>query len=259
MQDEYKIFETHAHYDDCAFDTDREDLLGSFPENNICCVMNIGANMKTTYASVDLTEKYPYIYAAIGVHPSDVTELDEECINRLKELAANEKVKAIGEIGLDYHYDEPDRDTQIYWFKRQLELAREACLPTVIHSRDAAKDTLDVMKELAAEEMGGVIHCFSYGCEMARQFLDMGYFLGIGGVLTFKNARKLKEVVEYAPLDRLVLETDAPYLSPEPFRGKRNTALNIPYVAEEIAHLKGITTKEVYDATYENALRLYRF
>lgn len=254
----YKIFETHGHYDDDAFDEDRDKLLSSFPENHIYYVMNIGANVKTTLNSVALAEKYPHVYAAIGVHPNDVSELDEDKIKMLKSLAAHDKVKAIGEIGIDYHYNEPSRQVQIHWFKRQLELAAETKLPVVIHSRDAAKDTLDVMKEMKAEDTGGVIHCFSYGCEMAREYLNMGFYLGIGGVLTFKNSRKLKEVVEYTPLDRLVLETDSPYLSPEPFRGKRNTALNIPYVAEEIARLKGVDIEQVYRQTFENALKLYR-
>lgn len=258
QEDNYKIFETHGHYDDEAFDEDRDELLRGFPENHIYYVMNIGANIKTTLNSVALAEKYSHVYAAIGVHPNDVAELDEDKIKKLKLLAAHEKVKAIGEIGIDYHYNEPSRQVQIYWFKRQLELAGETKLPVVIHSRDAAKDTLDVMKEMKAEETGGVIHCFSYGCEMAREYLNMGFYLGIGGVLTFKNSRKLKEVVEYAPLDRLVLETDSPYLAPEPFRGKRNSALNIPYVAEEIARLKGVNITEVYRQTFENSLKLYR-
>lgn len=258
MDSDYKIFETHGHYDDEAFDCDRDELLNSFPENHIAYVMNIGANIKTSFASVALAEKYPHVYAAIGVHPNDAGELDEDGIKRLKELASHEKVKAIGETGIDYHYDEPSRDIQIKCFRRQLELAEDAALPVVIHSRDAAKDTLDVIKEMKAEETGGVIHCFSYGIEIAREYLNMGFYLGIGGVLTFNNARKLKEVVEYAPLDRLVLETDSPYLSPEPYRGKRNSALNIPYVAEEIACIKNIDISEVYDRTFKNALELYR-
>ena len=164
----------------------------------------------------------------------------------------------MGRIGLDYYWDEPEREIQKQWFVRQLALARETNLPVIIHSRDAAKDTLDIMKAEHAEESGGVIHCFSYGVDMAREYLNMGFFLGIGGVLTFKNGRKLKEVAEYAPMDRIVLETDSPYLSPVPNRGKRNSSLNLPYVVSALAELKGITEEEVILRTTENARRLYR-
>ena len=164
----------------------------------------------------------------------------------------------IGEIGLDYYWEEPDHETQKKWFRRQLNLARELKLPVIIHSRDAAKDTLDIMKEEHSEEIGGVIHCFSYGKEMAAEYLKMGYYLGIGGVLTFKNAKKLLEVAEMAPLDRLVLETDCPYLAPVPNRGKRNSSLNLPYVAEKLAEIKKCTPEEIIRATEENARKLYR-
>ena len=222
------IFDTHAHYDDEAFDADRDELLAGLSAAGIGTVVNIGASLAGTEATVRLTQEYPFIYGAAGVHPSSTDELDEASFARLRELAAQPKIVAIGEIGLDYYWDEPDRKLQKYWFRRQLNLARERRLPVVIHSRDAAKDTLDLMREERAEEIGGVIHCFSYGKEMAREYLEMGFYLGIGGVLTFKNAKKLAEVVAYAPFDRLVLETDCPYLAPAPNRGKRNSSLNLP-------------------------------
>lgn len=252
------IFDTHAHYDDKAFDEDREELLEQLPQSGIARVVNIGSSLASCERSLALAEKYDYIYAAIGVHPSDTGELDEESFGRLKSMCLNEKCVAVGEIGLDYYWDEPDREIQKKWFPRQLDLARELRLPVVIHSRDAAKDTVDIMQAERAEEIGGVIHCFSYTKETARTFLDMGFFFGIGGVLTFKNARKLKEAVEYLPLDRIVLETDAPYLAPVPNRGKRNSSLNLPYVVTAMAQLKGVEEEEVRRAVWENSLRLYR-
>jgi TatD DNase family protein len=202
-------------------------------------------------------EKYSFVYGAVGVHPSDTEELTETLIDWLEEVAKKPKVVAIGEIGLDYHWDEPAKEVQKHWFNRQLELARKVSLPVVIHSRDAAKDTLDIMKEQKAEELGGVIHCFSYGVEMAKEYLNMGFYLGIGGVLTFTNAKKLKEVVSYMPMDRMVLETDCPYLAPVPNRGKRNSSLNLPYVVKAISELKGISEEEVVAVTNKNARDMY--
>ena len=253
------IFETHAHYDDKMFDEDRESLLESMQEAGIGRIVNIGADLASTASSIALAEKYPFIYAAAGVHPSDAAQLNEHTFQWLSEQTAHEKVVAVGEIGLDYYWEkDPEvRANQRYWFGRQLNLAREKALPVSIHSRDAAKDTLDIAKEERLAEIGGVVHCFSYTVEMAREYLNMGVYLGIGGVVTFKNGRKLKEVVEYAPLSQLLLETDSPYLAPEPNRGKRNTSLNIPYIAEEIARIKGITAREVTEITEQNALRLF--
>ncbi|RFZ77012.1 TatD family deoxyribonuclease [Lacrimispora amygdalina] len=251
------IFDTHAHYDDEAFDEDREDLLGSLKSHGIEAVTNVGASIKTSKNTLELTEKYPYVYGAIGVHPNETAELDEDKLNWLKENSMRKKIVAIGEIGLDYYWEEPDHDTQKTWFIKQLNLAREVKLPVIIHSRDAAKDTLDIMKAEKAEDIGGVIHCFSYGKEMAREYLNMGFYLGIGGVLTFKNARKLKEVVEYMPLEQLVLETDCPYLAPVPNRGKRNTSLNLSFVVREISMIKGIPEETIMEITSRNAKRLY--
>lgn len=252
------IFESHAHYDDKAFDEDREALLLSFAGNGIDTVINIGASLESCKKTIALMEKYSFIYGALGVHPSETGELDEKRFQWLKDCCSLEKVVAVGEIGLDYHWKEPEETIQKKWFERQLELARETKLPVVIHSRDAAKDTLDMMKSAHAEEIGGVIHCFSYTKEIAREYLNMGYYFGIGGVVTFANARKLKEAVAYIPMNRILLETDSPYLAPEPNRGQRNSSLNLPDIAEEIAALKGLDRETVYAATHENAEKLFR-
>lgn len=251
------IFDTHVHYDSEEFDEDREALLSGLQGQGIGVVVNIGASIRTTKNTLELIRKYPFIYGAAGVHPNETGELNDELMQWLREAAENPKIVAIGEIGLDYYWDKPDRETQKRWFVRQLDLARETGLPVVIHSRDAAKDTLDIMKEQKAGDIGGVIHCFSYGVEIAREYLNMGFYLGIGGVLTFKNARKLKEVAEYMPMDRLVLETDCPYLSPVPFRGKRNSSLYLPCVVEAVSQIKGISREQVEQITYDNARKLY--
>lgn len=252
------IFDTHAHYDDEAFDEDREEILQQLPKQGIAKVVNVGASLASCKTTVDLMEKYDYIYGAIGVHPNETAELTEENFAWLKEQCRREKCLAVGEIGLDYYWDEPERDLQKEWFVRQLDLARELSLPVVIHSRDAAKDTVDIMTAEKASEIGGVIHCFAYTKETAKIFLDMGFYIGIGGVLTFKNAKKLKEAAEYIPLDRIVLETDCPYLAPDPNRGKRNSSLNIPYVVKALAEIKGITEEEVRQAVWNNSHALYR-
>lgn len=251
------IFESHAHYDDEIFDDDRELLLLSLQEQGIGTVVNIGASLLGSEATVKLAERYPFIYGAVGVHPSEVGELNEENFARLRALCSHEKVVAVGETGLDYHYPEPEAALQKEWFERQLLLAREEKLPVVIHSREAAKDTLDIMKAVRAEEIGGVVHCFSYGKEMAREYLNMDFYFGIGGVITFPNAKKLKEAVAYIPMEKILLETDSPYLAPQPHRGERNSSLNLPYVAGEIAQLKGISREEVERITEENARQLF--
>jgi len=252
------IFESHAHYDDEAFDEDRDALLRSFAENGIDMVINIGASLESCRRTLALVEKYSFFYGAIGVHPSETGELTETDLLWLKERCALEKVVAVGEIGLDYYWKEPEPSVQKRWFEKQLEMAKEVKLPVVIHSRDAARDTLDIMKSSHAETTGGVVHCFSYTKEIAREYLEMGYYFGIGGVVTFTNARKLKEAVSYIPLDRILLETDSPYLAPEPNRGKRNSSLYLPYIAKEIAALKELDYEEVLAVTHENAEKLFR-
>lgn len=252
------IFDTHAHYDDKQFDSDREELLASMKDHGIGTIVDVGSNMETSAWIIEAVKRYPMMYGAVGVHPSDTEGMTKENLDTLKTYASMDKIVAIGEIGLDYYWDEPDRAIQKEFFDAQMQLAREVGLPMIIHSRDAAKDTQDMMKNAHAEDIGGVIHCFSYSKEMAREFLNMGFYIGIGGVVTFKNAKTLKEVAAYTPLDRIVLETDCPYLAPEPNRGKRNSSLNLNYVAEAISQIKGIAKEELIAVTEENARRLYR-
>jgi len=251
------IFDTHAHYDDEAFDEDRESLLQELPAEGIAKVVNVGASLSTCKTTRNLAEKYDYIYCALGIHPSDTAELTEESFDWLRQQCQFEKCVAVGEIGLDYYWGEPDRGIQKKWFLRQLDLARECKKPVIIHSREAAKDTVDIMTAEKCQEIGGVIHCFSYTKETARTFLDMGFYIGIGGVLTFKNAKKLVEVAKYVPMERIVLETDCPYLAPAPYRGKRNCSLFLPYVVGTLAQIRGITEEEVRHTTWKNAHELY--
>lgn len=252
------IFDTHAHYDDERFDEDRDALLRSMKEAGIGNIVNIGANMASSQRSLDLAAEYDFMYAAVGVHPSDCAELDDEKIEKLKEMSSFPKCVAIGEIGLDYYWPEPDHDLQKKWFKRQIALAREVELPIIVHSRDAAADTVDILKSENAGELGGVVHCFSYSKEVAEECVKMGFYIGIGGVLTFKNGRKMKEVAEAIPMERIILETDCPYLAPEPFRGKRNSSLYLPYVVSAMAQIKGISEEEVISITEANAREMYR-
>ena len=253
------IFETHAHYDDEKFKEDREQLVSSLPEQNIKRVINVGADFAGCVDSVALAEKYDYIYAAIGIHPSNIEDATEENLAWIKGKASWEKTVAIGEIGLDYYWDkEPTvQQAQREIFCRQLALAKEMSLPVIIHSRDAAEDTMNIMQQAHKDGIPGVIHCYSYSKEMAKEYVKMGYYIGVGGVVTFKNSRVLKEVVKDIPLEHIVVETDCPYLAPTPHRGKRNSSAYLPLVIEEIAKLKGITAEEVENATYENAQRLY--
>jgi TatD DNase family protein len=250
------LFDSHAHYDDKAFDADRDELLAGLAEQGVGYVVNVGSTRASLEATLALTAQYPFVYGALGLHPSDVAEMSEETVAWIRENIG-EKIVAIGEIGLDYYWDEPARNIQKEWFARQLELAREASLPVIVHSREAAKDTLDILRAHKAGGGGGVMHCFSYSKEVARECLDMGLHLGIGGVVTFKNAQKIKEVVAYAPLERILVETDCPYLAPAPHRGKRNSSAYLSYIVREIAAIKGREYDDVVDATTENALRLF--
>ena len=251
------IFDTHAHYDDEQFDTDREELLKSMEAGGVGLIVNAGSTIRSWDAIVRLTEDYDFIYGSVGVHPDEAGSLDEQNFARMRELLDLEKIVAVGEIGLDYYWDKESHDLQKKWFVRQLELAREKDMPVMIHSREAAADTMEIMKE-HAQGMNAVIHCYSYSVEMAREYVKMGYYIGVGGVVTFKNAKKLKQVVESIPLEAIVLETDCPYLAPVPYRGKRNCSLYLPYVAEEIAEIKGVTAEEVVRQTETNARKLYR-
>lgn len=253
------IFESHAHYDDEQFDEDREALLAGLPANGIEYVVNVGASMESSKRTCALTEQYDFIYGSVGVHPNETAGITGKDVDTLRRMAeSGKKIVAIGEIGLDYYWDEPERAVQKKWFACQIELARQLKLPLIIHSRDAAADTWDIMSACNCEEIGGVVHCFSYAKEEAAKYLNMGFYLGIGGVLTFHNARKLKEVVQYAPLDKILLETDSPYLAPVPYRGKRNSSLNLHLVAEELARIKGIDKEEVIAVTSANARKMFR-
>lgn len=252
-----EIFDTHAHYDDEAFDEDRETLLESLPENGIAKVVNVGASLASCGRTIELMKRYGYIYGAIGIHPNETGGLSEASIDWLRQQCRLEKCVAVGEIGLDYYWDEPAREIQKEWFARQLCLARELKKPVIIHSREAAKDTVEITQALKAGENGGIVHCYSYSKELAVDFLNMGFSFGIGGVITFKNSKKIKEVVEYLPMDRILLETDCPYLSPVPNRGKRNSSLNLPYVVQAISEIKGIESDRIIEITENNAKRLF--
>lgn len=253
------IFETHAHYDDEQFEKDRDALILSMPQNGIGTIINVGASIESTKTTLKLAEQYPFVYAAVGVHPGDIGDLNEESFAWLKKQTERPKTVAIGEIGLDYYWDKETevQTAQRYWFARQMELAGETNLPVIIHSRDAAEDTLKVMKSVHAENIPGVIHCYSYSKETAREFIKMGYYIGVGGVVTFKNAKKLKETVCDIPLERILLETDCPYMAPEPHRGSRNNSSYLALVAAKIAELKGITAEETEYVTAENAKKLF--
>lgn len=252
------IFESHAHYEDERFNEDRKELLESFSSNGIGYVVNVASSLKTIDKTMALMKEYDFIYGTVGVHPEECAPLQESDMEHFKELCKEPKVVAIGEIGLDYYWNEPEPEIQKKWFIRQLELAKEVKLPVIIHSRDAAKDTMDIMKQCHAEEIGGVVHCFSYSAEMAKEFIKMGFYIGVGGVVTFKNGKKLKEVVEQIPLESILLETDCPYMSPVPHRGERNSSLNIKYIAEEIARIKNVSYETVVSVTEENAKRMYQ-
>lgn len=253
------IFETHAHYDDEKFDSDRDLVIQNLLNGRICRIINVGASIESTKASIALAEKYENVYAAAGVHPSEIGGLNEESFAWLKQQTQRKEVVAIGEIGLDYYWekDASVQNMQRVWFARQLKLAKECRLPVIIHSRDAAEDTVNVMKENHAEEIPGVIHCYSYSAELAKEFVKMGYYIGIGGVVTFKNAKKLKETAVQIPLEKILLETDAPYMAPEPFRGQRNDSGKLVYVEEKIAELKDVSVATVEDVTKKNAKTLF--
>lgn len=252
------IFETHAHYDDAAFDKDRDELLQSMEKQGIGAIVNAGSSLESIVKIQELIQQYPFVYGAAGIHPCDTGDLTEERFLWLKEQCRAEKIIAVGEIGLDYYWKDTEPAIQKMWFERQLLMAQEVSLPVIIHSREAAKDTLDRMKSLHVEKTGGVIHCFSYSKEMAREFLELDVSFGIGGVITFPNARKLKEAVEYIPMDKILLETDSPYLSPVPYRGRRNSSLHLPFIVDRIAEIKGISSEEVVEITTTNAERLFK-
>lgn len=249
-------FDSHAHYDDERFEEDRESLLESLKEKGVDFVVNAAADMSSCRTSLALAEKYAFIYSSIGVHPHDVKNLTEADLEEMKQLAAHRKVVAIGEIGLDYYYDNSPRETQKTWFMKQLLLAKELDLPVIIHSREASQETFDLIVESGVKE--GVIHCFSGSYELAKEYVKRGFYIGVGGSLTFKNARKTVEVVEGIDLNHILIETDCPYLTPVPHRGERNDSSYLKYVVEKIAEIKGISEDEVARISCQNAKLLFR-
>lgn len=249
------FFDTHTHLDDKKFDSDREDLISSLSGEGLSLAVNIGADLESSKASIALAEKYDFIYAAVGVHPSETANMTDEDIATLENLAKHEKVVAIGEIGLDYYWNEPEREIQKLWFEKQLQLAKKLNMPYIVHDRDAHADTLEIIKRVGYTN--GVMHCFSGSSEMAKEVVKMGMYVSLSGTVTFKNAKNVKAVAETVPLDRLLIETDSPYLTPEPFRGKRNNSGFVKYVAEEIAKLRNMSTEEIAKITMENGKRFY--
>ena len=251
------LFDTHVHMNDPAFDADRDALIASFPEKGVALAMNVGCSLASSYDAIALAEKFPHVYAAVGSHPDAADEVNEEVIETYRKLCKlHPKVKAIGEVGLDYYYEDIPRDIQKKAFALQLELARELELPVVVHERDAHDDGMTMIKQFPTVK--GVFHCYSGSAEMARQLTKLGWYIGFTGVLTFKNARKAVETAKAIPLDRIVIETDCPFMSPEPFRGKRNDPTRVYRMAEALAQIRGISVEEAEAATFENGKRLYR-
>lgn len=251
------LFDSHAHLDSSKFDDDREMVINRAKNNGIALIMNPGADLESSQNAVKLSEEYDFIYAAVGVHPHDADTMDENMLGIIKALALKDKVKAIGEIGLDYFYDNSPRDIQKHWFKRQLELAKELKLPVIIHDRDANQDVFDILREVDSFKTGVLLHCYSGSAELARQYVKLGAYISIAGPVTYKNARKTVEVVESIPLERILIETDSPYLTPMPHRGKRNEPMHVRFVCEKIAQIKDIPYEEVEQVTNENARRYF--
>ncbi len=248
------IFDTHAHYDDSRFDEDRDELLSSLSEKGVSNIVNCGCDLKSSLTTLELAEKYDFIYAALGVHAHEAEEATDSDLNEIEKLYSKQKVVAVGEIGLDYHYDFSPRERQIEVFERQIKLANELDLPIIVHDREAHEDTMNLLKKYKPK---GVVHCFSGSAEMAKEIIKLGMYVGMGGAVTFKNAVKPVEVARLLPLDRLLLETDAPYMTPVPFRGKRCDSAHIAFTAERIAEIKGIDSQQLIDICNENAKRLF--
>lgn len=252
------LFDSHAHYNDEKFDGDRFEILDSMKKNGIGYIVNAADSIESIEKILPLCQRYEFMYAGVGVHPEEAGSLTDADIEKLRQFSAHKKVCAIGEIGLDYHYDDVPKDVQKYWFDRQLSLAEELNLPVIIHDREAHSDCIDILKKHDIGRIGGVMHCYSGSAEMAKDILALGMYFGFGGTVTFKNAKKVQKAAEEIPLERILLETDCPYLAPEPHRGERNSSLLMHYAAEKIAEIKGITKDEVEEATFQNAKRLYR-
>ena len=250
------IFDTHAHYDDEAFDADREELLASMPENGVGLIVDPGCDLESSRRAVELAEKYPHVYAAVGWHPENCAPYTSESLDTLRQWAKSPKVVAIGEIGLDYYWEQnPPREWQQEVFRAQLALAQELSLPVIVHDRDAHADSLAIVKEFP--NVRGVFHCYSGSAETAQELLKLGWYLGFDGPLTYKNAKKTVEVARIVPLERVLLETDSPYMAPAPVRGTRNDSRNVRYIAEKLAALRGLDTDELIRLTAENGRRLF--
>ncbi len=250
------FFDSHAHYDDGRFDEDREEVIRGLLQQNVSTVINVGADMVSSHNSIRLAEQYPFFYASVGVHPHDAENMKEEDLEQLKNWFFHEKVVALGEIGLDYYYDNSPRDVQRYWFDRQMQLAEECGMPVVIHDRDAHGDTMEILKRYP--KVKGVLHCYSGSVEMARELMKMGWYLAFGGSCTFKNAKALPVVIAEIPEDKFLIETDCPYLAPVPHRGERNHSGLLVHVAEKIGAIRGWTVEEVARKSRENAEQLFR-
>ncbi len=249
------LFDTHAHYDDEQFDPDRDELLSAMPENGIGLIVNAASNLPSSEKGLALADRYPFVYAAVGVHPHDSKQMDGDTAPRLEKLLSHPKAVAVGEIGLDYHYDHSPRDVQQRRFREQLELARHVKKPVIIHEREAPRDTLDILRDYP--DVTGVFHCYSGSWETAKTLLDKGWHLSFTGVITYRNARRSHEVIEKMPRERIMIETDCPYLAPEPRRGRRNSSLNLIYTARKLAELLQISPEEAASLTLENGLRFF--
>ena len=250
------LFDTHAHLNDTAFDQDREELIAGLKDKGVGFVMNAGCSLQSSKECIALAEKYPFLYASVGSHPDAADEVCEELMETYLQMSRHPKVKAIGEIGLDYYYEDFDRQIQLRAFRMQMELARAADLPVIVHERDAHGDGMEVVREFP--DVTGVFHCYSGEAEMARQLVEKGWYIGFTGVLTFKNARKAVETAQAIPIERIVLETDCPYMSPEPYRGRRNDPGRLIHMAEKLAQIRNLPVEEIIKITTENAKRLYR-
>ncbi len=252
------LFDSHTHVNDEKFDADQEEIILSAYNSGVNLMMLPGADLESSMSAVEIAKKYDMVYAAVGVHPHDATSMDDLTLDMIKALSKNTKVKAIGEIGLDYHYDFSPREVQKKWFRAQLMLAKQLKLPVIIHDREAHQDVFDILDEVDAYETGVIMHCFSGSAELAQEYLKRGAYISIAGPVTFKNARKSQEVARIVPMDRLLIETDAPYLTPTPFRGKRNEPKHVRLVAEKIAEIRGFDFEYVANKTYENAKRIFK-
>lgn len=251
------LFDTHAHYDDDKFAEDRYEVIEKAHESGVSYIINAATDVKSCEDSLALAHRYEYVYAAVGIHPHEVGDADDNALDEVARLAKDSKVVAIGEIGLDYYYDFAPRELQKHWFAQQINLAKELKLPVIVHDREAHQDSLEIIKQEKANEVGGVFHCYSGSLEMAKELLNNNFYISVGGSLTFKNAKKLVEVVRWIPLDKLLIETDCPYLTPEPHRGKRNDSSYVRFVAEKVAEIKQISVETVADVTLNNAKSLF--